>query len=73
MYGRDMMLARGKKKKRPSDEEVDGGKTHDVRDESGGAEGCGGESGLVEKIMYVHVRPSVFVCVCVCVWMCLSE
>ena len=38
-----------KKKKRPSDEEVDGGNTRDVRDESGGAEGCGGGSGLVEK------------------------
>jgi len=28
---------------------ADGGNTHDVRDESGGAEGCGGKSGLVEK------------------------
>jgi len=34
----------GKKKERPSDEEVDGGNSHDVRDESGGAEGCGGGS-----------------------------
>ena len=35
--------------KRPSDEEVGGENTHDVRDESSGAEGCGGGSGLVEK------------------------
>ena len=39
--GYDAGKRRGKKKKRPSDEEVDGGNTHDVRDESGGAEGCG--------------------------------
>jgi len=35
---------------RPSEEEVDGGNTRDVRDESGGAERCGRVSGLVEKI-----------------------
>ena len=32
-----------------SDEEVDGGNTHDVRDESGEAEGCSGGSEPVEK------------------------
>ena len=37
------------KKKRSFDEEVDGGNTHNARDESGGAEGCGGGSELVEK------------------------
>ena len=47
--GYDARIWRGKKKKKPSNKEVDGGNTHDVRDESGGAEGCGGESGLVEK------------------------
>ena len=30
--------------------------THDVRDESGGAERCGGGSGLVEKIDHVGGR-----------------
>src|SRR6218665_2406836 len=47
---KDMMLAygEGRRKKRPSDEEMDGGNTQDVRDESGGAEGCGGGSGLVD-------------------------
>jgi len=40
---RDMMLAYGdrRRRKRQSDEEVDGGYAQDVRDESGGAEGCG--------------------------------
>ena len=33
---------RGKKEERPTNVEVDGGNTHHVRDESGGAEGCGG-------------------------------
>jgi len=47
--GYDAGIRRGTKKKRPSDEEVDGGNTYNVRDESGGAEGCGGRSGLVEK------------------------
>jgi len=39
------MLACGegrRKRGRPSEEEVDGGNTHDVRDEPGGAEECGG-------------------------------
>src|SRR6218665_3269037 len=37
--GYDAGIRRGKKKKKPSDEEVDRGNTHDVRDESGGALG----------------------------------
>jgi len=39
------MMLRGMKK----DEEVAGGNSHDVRDESGGTEGSGGGSGLEEK------------------------
>ena len=39
----------GMQEERSSDEEVDGGNTHNVRDEPGGAEGCGGGSGLMEK------------------------
>src|SRR6218665_1198096 len=38
-------IRRGRQKKRLSDEEVDGGNTHDVRNGSCGAEGCGGGSG----------------------------
>src|SRR6218665_494778 len=40
-----MMLAYGEgRRKRGRPMKVDGGNTHDVRDESGGAEGCGGGS-----------------------------
>ena len=33
-------MRRGKKEERPTNHEVNGGDTHDVRDESGGAKGC---------------------------------
>ena len=42
-------MGRGKKKEMPSEKEVDGGNTYDVRNESSGTEGCGGGSGLAEK------------------------
>jgi len=32
----------------PSEEEMDGGNTHDVRDGPGGAEGCRGGSRLIQ-------------------------
>jgi len=57
-YGKeyDAGIRIGKKKKRPSDEDVDGGNTHDVRDESGEAEGCGGGSGLARALRVDSTR-----------------
>jgi len=42
-------MQRVNKEERPSEEEVDGGNAHDVRDESDEAEGCGGGSRLMKK------------------------
>jgi len=46
---KDMMLACGEERREAIQGKVDGGNTHDVGDESGGAEGCDGGSGLVAK------------------------
>jgi len=35
---------------------MDGRNTHDVRDRPGGAEGCGGVSGLLEKMTKTVAR-----------------
>ena len=51
-------MRRGKKEERPTKEEVDGGNTRDVRDESGGVERCGGGSGRVEKTDHVNRQNS---------------
>ena len=40
---------RRKKEERSSEEEMDEGHKHDVRDGPGGVEGCGGGSKLMEK------------------------
>jgi len=45
---KEMMLACGERR-RSSEEEMDGGDTHDVRDEPGRAKECGGGSRLMEK------------------------
>jgi len=55
---KDMMLMhrRGKKEEKSSKEEVDGGNTHGVRDEPGGAEGCGEKSGLCKRLTMAVAR-----------------
>ena len=52
--GYDAGIRRGKKEERSSKEEVDGGNTHDVRDEPGGAEECGG--GLWRRLTMMVAR-----------------
>lgn len=46
-------MRRRKNEERSSEEEMDGGTTHDVRDESGRTEGCSEVSGHVEKTDHV--------------------
>jgi len=56
-YGKRLWYAgmrREKKEEKPTKEEVDAGNTHDVMDEFGGAEGCGGGAGRVEKTDHVN-------------------
>src|SRR6218665_651667 len=52
--GYDAGMRQEMKEERLTKEEVDGGNTHNVRDEFDGAEGCGGGSGRVEKTDHVN-------------------